>query len=255
MSDKEQETTDSAARLIAILRSGLTAPQGQPWLNFWATAFNLPAENILDIYRSLDLTRELTDDTEKAINEIPDIRHEQYLRPLAPVRGILSRPNIHEGWHSQRGVIEMAINGLEFASERLQAHSPEVDLPASELAEIGRQTAELIKTLGESQTIPKSLKLILFDLLSSVQRSINEYKFRGIRGVRRQLFVIASQIQENFSEFEKNKNEPEVKSFFTLLKRIDSVTAAALHVKELISAVAPLLPMIPMLLEHVHVAQ
>ena len=184
MANREEKTTDPATRLIAIFRAGITAPQGQPWLNFWAIAFNLPAENILDIYRSLDLTRELIDDTEKAIKELPDIRHEQYLRPLAPIRNILSRPNIHEAWHGQLGVIEMAINGLEFASERLQAHAPEVDLPASELDEIRRQTSEMIKVLENSQTIPKSLKLILFDLLSSVQRSISEYKFRGIRGVR-----------------------------------------------------------------------
>src|SRR5438067_1442265 len=33
-------------------------------------------------------------------------------------------------------------------------------------------------------------------LLNAVVRSINEYQFRGIRGVREELFVIASRIQE-----------------------------------------------------------
>src|SRR5207244_4489831 len=123
-------------------------------------------------------------------------------------------------------------------------------LPPSELDEIRKQATELIEKLESSETIPKKLKLILFDLLSSVQRSINEYRFRGIRGVRQELFVIASRIQEHLPEFEKAKNTSEVKGFFSLLKRIDSVTAAALHVKELISAVAPLLPLVPAPLEH-----
>jgi hypothetical protein len=144
----------------------------------------------------------------------------------------------------------MIINGLEFTSERLQAYSPEPDLPPSELEAIQKQTAELIKKLQSSETIPPRLKLIIFDLLNAVQRSIDQYSFKGIRGVRQELFIIASQIQEYFPDFEQAKNDPEVKGFFALLKKIDSVTAAALKVKELITSVAPLLPAIQPTLQH-----
>ena len=68
--------------------------------------------------------------------------------------------------------------------------------------------------------------------------------------MREQLFVIASQIEQHSDEFEKEKDAPEVKGFFTLFKRIDTVTAAMLHVGELISKVPYLLPAIPVLLDH-----
>ena len=225
--------TDPAARLIAILEKGRHADQNQDWVAFWATAFGIPRENTLDLYRGLDLTRKLIDDVKAAINQVPDIRHEQYLRALNPIQEILRRPNLHEAWAHSHGEIPMIINGLGLASERLQAHSPEPEIEAAELQTLEQQVTELITTLEQSTTVPKSLKIALFDLLQSVQGCIGEYRFRGIRGVRRQLFVTASQIQENFPEFEKAKKEPEVKGFFTLLKKIDSITAAALHVKEL----------------------
>ena len=225
--------TDPAARLLAILEKGLNADRNQDWVAFWATAFGIPRENTLDLYRGLDLTRELIDDVKAAINQVPDIRHEQYLRALNPIEEILRRPNLHEAWANSHGEIVMIINGLRFASECLQTHSPEPEIEATELQTLEQQVTELITTLEQRTTIPKSLKVILFNLLQSVHRNTGEYRFRGIRGLRRQLFVVASQIQENFSEFEKAKKEPEVKGFFTLLKKIDSITAAALHVKEL----------------------
>lgn len=145
----------------------------------------------------------------------------------------------------------MIVNALEFCSERLQHYAPEPKLPESELDELRNQARKMLDALNESTTIPRSLKLVLFDLITSIERGINEYRFRGIRGLRQQLFVIASQIQEHLPEFEKNKNTPEMKTFWSFFKRIDSVTATALRVKELISSIAPLLGQaLPPLLEH-----
>jgi hypothetical protein len=243
-------TTDPAARLVAILQSALSTSSHQNYLQMWAGAFGVPGGTPVAILHQLDILRDLVDDVERAVLQIPDIRHEQYLKPLPQLREIISRANLQDPCAGELSTLKMIVNALEFSSERLQAYSPEPEIPISELDALQQQAAELLTTLEKSETIPKSLKLILFDLVSSVQRSISEYKFRGIRGVRRELFIIASQIQEHLPQFEKAKEAEEVKGFFKLLKRIDSVTSAALHVKELISSVAPLLPMIPALLEH-----
>ncbi len=246
-----RQITDPAARLITILEGALQTKPHTSYLQFWANAFDLDPKNVPDIYRNIALLQQLVDDVEAGIKKAPQItRPEQYLEPLTQLRGIIAQPNLQTPWQQQRELVSMIINSLRFASERLQEYSPEPDLPPSELEAIHKQVMDLVQKLHSSETVPKPLKLILFDLLNAVQRSINEYRFRGIRGVREQLFVIASQIQQHSSEFEKAKDAPEVKDFFGLLKKIDTLTAAALHIKELICVVAPLLPAIPTVVQH-----
>lgn len=244
-------TTDPAARLITVLEKAVRTSPQHSYLHFWATAFDIDAKDVLAIYHYLGLTQQLIDDVEAGIKKVPHIkRPDQYLQPLTQLRSIIAQPNLQGAWAQHREVVSMIINSLQFASERLQEYSPEPELAASELEAIQKQTTELINNLHSSETIPRALKLILFDLLNGVQRSINEYRFRGIRGVREQLFVIASQIQQHYGELDKAKDEPEVKGLFALLKKIDTVTGAALHVKELICVVAPILPAIPPVVQH-----
>jgi SMC interacting uncharacterized protein involved in chromosome segregation len=251
MDEQQTRMTDPASRLIAILQGGITkTPQNESFLKLWATTFGDGVDNLDAIYRHLDALRDLIDDVERGITQIPDIKHDQYLKWLPNLSSIISRPNLQEQWGSQITNLQMIINALEFASERLQAYAPEPEIPQNELDAIQQEVTDLLKTLERSETIEKSLKLILFDLLSLIQRSINEYKFRGIKGVRQQLFVVACEIQQHLPEFEKAKNAEEVKGFFKILKRIDLLTSTALHVKELMYAAAPLLPIIPALLEH-----
>ena len=215
-----QQSTDPAARLITILQAAVQTRAHTSYLQFWATAFTLDAKNVPAIYDNIALLQQLVDDVEAGIKKAPHItRPEQYLEPLTQLRAIIAQPNLQAQWHQQRELLSMIINSLRFASERLQEYSPEPELPPSELEAIHKQVTDLIQKLHSSETIPKALKLILFDLLNAVQRSINEYRFRGIRGVREQLFVIASQIQQHSPEFEKAKDAPEVKDFFALLKK------------------------------------
>lgn len=242
--------TDPAARLIAILETAVTDQPNQSHKKLWARVFKVQDTNLIAIHRGLDCLRDLVDDVEREIEQIPDIKHEQYVKVLPPLRQIISKSNLDQACAPDIAVLQMIINGLEFASERLQHSAPEPLLPQSDLDALRQQAKELLKTLEKSETVPRKLKLILFDLIKAIQRSIDEYRFRGIRGVRRELFIVASQIQEHLPEFEAAKNAEEVKGFFKLLKKIDSVTAAALHIKELLSSAAPLLPMIPALLEH-----
>lgn len=247
----EQPITDPAERLIEILRQALTTPVNQSFLTMWRHAFDEPQADVIKVYEWLSLVRQLVDDVERGIKAIPDIRHDVFLKFLPQLRSILSRENLGEAWQSHRVVLEMIINALEFASERLQHNSPEPKLPDSELESLRAQAREMLDALNSSTTIPRSLKLLLFDLVSSIERSINEYRFRGIRGVRQQLFVVASQIQEHLPEFEQNKEVPEVRSFWKFIKHVDSVSAVALRVKELITSVGPMLGQAVALIEQV----
>ena len=68
--------------------------------------------------------------------------------------------------------------------------------------------------------------------------------------MRKRLFVIVAQLQESWGEIEANKATKEVSSFFKLLAKIDSVTATALKVKELLSGAAPFIPLLMQVGDH-----
>ena len=77
------QTTDPAARLIAILDKALTTSPNQAYLNLWATAFDLNVKSVPEIYEQIGLLQQLVDDVEAAIKKVPHIKHpDQYLEPL-----------------------------------------------------------------------------------------------------------------------------------------------------------------------------
>ena len=105
--------------------------------------------------------------------------------------------------------------------------------------------------LKSSDSVPRSLRFVLFDLLNSVRRSIDEYAFHGTRGLRKKLFAIVAELQERSVELEQNKDKDEVKGFFGLLQKIDQVTATAMKVKELGSAISPYVPLLMQAIDRV----
>jgi hypothetical protein len=241
---KEVTVTDPANRLIVLLSRGLSVAPHESYLILWQKAFGLPNQDIVEIHHRLDLLRDLIDEVERGIMQITDINHAVYLKPLPPLRQIISRVNLSEGWGSSKPILEMAINGLEFCSERLLANNPETIIKQQELDEIRKQVDDLITQLKSSETIPRKLRFVLFDLLGAVRRSIDEYLFRGTRGLRKELFVISAQLQENWNLIAEEKDKEEVNSFFKILSKIDRATAAALKVKQLLGDVAPYVPLL-----------
>jgi len=143
----------------------------------------------------------------------------------------------------------MAVNGLEFCAERLQAYNPETVIEQTELDEIRKQVDDLLEKVKSSESLPVKLKYVLFDLLAALRRAIDEYQIRGTRGLRRELFVIVAQFEDNWELVVKNEDKEEVRGFFKILKEVDKATSVAARVKELI---APIAPYIPILTEGFH---
>jgi hypothetical protein len=248
--DQSQAVSDPAARLIGVLQNALAQSANTTLAKMWSKTFGLGEDDYVGIYHGLYILNDLCVEVERAIIQLPNIRHEQYLKVLPKLKGILARPSLQENWDKSRPILQMVCDALEFSSERLQALAPEPVIPESELSAIRMQAEALLDLLTKSSEIPHNLKTLLFDIVKALLRSIDEYHFRGIRGVRRELFVVASQIQENLSQFEKNSDAKEVTTFFSFFKKIDSITSTALKVKELLGAVAPLLMQVGPLVEH-----
>ncbi len=158
--------------------------------------------------------------------------------------------NLQESWTPYKPVFEMAVNGLEFCAERLQANSPETVIEPGKLDEIREQVEKLLAKVKSSGTLPVKLRYAMFDLLVALRRAIDEYQIRGTHGLRREMFLMVAQLEENWELVVKNQDDEEVKGFFKILRQVDKVTAVAARVKELVAPAAPYLPLLVQGVEH-----
>lgn len=71
--DEQREFTDPAERLIAVLKAALGTNPNQPFLQMWRVAFGEPQADVIKIYEWLALIRDLVDDVERGIKNVPDI--------------------------------------------------------------------------------------------------------------------------------------------------------------------------------------
>lgn len=91
--------------------------------------------------------------------------------------------------------------GLWYCSRELHRIAPEPWLPSSVLEELTQQLSELVEDL-QSSDLPVDLKLFALRHLSAVRRAIEEFRIRGVEGLRVALlvagtaFVSESRLQE-----------------------------------------------------------
>jgi hypothetical protein len=237
-------TSDPADRLIRILGKAQEL-KGGTFLTVWSKIGQVNEDDVIGIYRVVNSVAQLVDDVERAILLMPDVKHELYLKPLKPIRLIISRVNLHEQWQPHQPVLEMALHALEYCSERLQKTNSEGVIDQMELDELRKQVDDLLTSLSSSEKIDPKLKLLLQDLLAAILRSIQGYAFRGVRGMRQELFTLFSQLQENYTFLSEHKDEEPVKGFFALLEKIDKVTATTMKVREVLNHAAPLFQLLP----------
>jgi uncharacterized protein YukJ len=89
--------TDPAARALTILQRGMQTAPKRSILHFWATAFAVDPKNMIEIYYNLGLLRDLANDIERRVNQIPGIKHEQYLKPVLQLRTTIAQANLQGG--------------------------------------------------------------------------------------------------------------------------------------------------------------
>jgi len=234
----EPTSINLAARLIFIFKSINRAGDEEILSNVWARIFELPPTDIIQIHVHLAYVKELIRDYERQVKSLPEANQYLFLEPVPTMLTFVTTR--FRKIKADRDILSRILEKLYLASDRLQQDFPETLIPAADLDDISKQINVLITSVKASQEIPNSMRVILFDLLSAIRQSIDLYSIRGIRGVRKELFAVAAQIQEQFSEFEKAQDTPEVQGFMALFKRIDLVTSGVLKVRTFLQAAAPI---------------
>jgi hypothetical protein len=198
--------TNPARRLHEILTATNAQNASTSARAVWSATLGIKGNDVIAVFRQLVAISELTDEIEQAIREIPNINHETYLQHFPQLRSVLAFPQLDTPWSEmQRLFGPHAIRDLEFCADKIDERHTEEALGDDELAKLSSEVGDLFTEVEASDIDPK-LRRILLELLALIQRSINEYRIHGNKGLRT---VLARALGELLLEYQQVKKEPE----------------------------------------------
>ncbi len=255
MSPSYSGTNDNAAgRLWKVLTAAMRLSGGQTHPPL-AKAFGIEGTpNSLTIVRALTLAIEAADEIESRVKRIPNVDHDLYLHSIAPVReGFLAAIQNYDFNQWRNGHLKAEyLPPLLFCSDLLSKHCPEQEIEQDELLTLTKALNELYEFILASQ-INDNLRLIILEQLQNIQRSIRDYRIKGVYVLNDALSTAAGDIILHSAEFQTaldKKDRDVLQKFVDVLTFLDKITSVATKSKELLAPLLPvLLPYLPPLLE------
>ena len=231
---------NSAKRLHSILLQAKELPDDWLVRRVWAKVFEIDENDLPRIFYQLALLQELTNDVEKEIRNL-EVDHEVYLQHMARIRQGLAHPNFQSHWGAPKQLLsEAALLSLQFCAESLKRHSAENTVPADDLNSIQKEIDELFQQIANGE-FNKKLKAVLLEMLEAMRRAISEYRIRGAKGLREELFTILERFQRNFELIREHKDEPIVSAFWNVLAKYDTLTSVFDNAPQIIAGFQKLL--------------
>jgi hypothetical protein len=142
---------------------------------------------------------------------------------------------------SLRHLTPQAVRALEFCADALSKQHEEEIIPDSELADLTREIQELYEYVA-SATLDQQLRLVLLDLLGTMQKAVMEYRVRGAAALRDSIVHSLGTFMLNHELFKKERKATAVQMFGNLLAHVTKVVSAAVKVKTLYDQVQKLIP-------------
>lgn len=207
----------------------------------WAKVFHLEDESLPAIFYNLVLLQQLVSEVEDAVQGL-DVDHTLFLQHMPQIKQILSLPNFDSDWgRAKKPLTEAALVSLQFCSERLSRGFPEKAPHEDEIQSIKEEVDQLYERIISS-TLKPSVRSVLLEMVEAMRRAISEYRIRGMKGLRQELFSILERFQRNFDLLKENRNEPEVSMFWKVLGKYDTLTSVYLNTPQIIAGFQALLP-------------
>ena len=234
------DTSNSAKRVYALLREAKRANSNVLVRGVWAAVFEIDAENIPLIYARLVRLDQELGDTEKQIQSF-ESDCSLYLRHFSTLHGVVSPKNLDAHWGpTQDTLSEQALESLEFCSSVLDKKAPEKQLPDDDLDILRNQIREIVDLIANS-SLPNSAKQILADIARSLQDALHEYRIRGVRGLREELYAVFARLERNMPAIAPEKDDSVVGRIFEYLKLWQVTTSAYLNTSQLAGSILPAL--------------
>lgn len=225
---------NSAARLYRILLELKALPGSIPMVEAWARVFEVDASDGALVYSNLVRLNDTLADIERDIR-LQEVDHDIYLQYFPKIRTLLSHPNLQTHLNQHSPLLgEEVLTTLQFCSEKLSKTAPEGLISAEDLALITEQVKKLGDQLASSQ-LNKQLKAVLLDLVESMRQAIAEFRVRGPKGLRQELFYILERLQRALPLLEESKDTPEVRTLWDVLGKFDTITSLAVNAPTIIA--------------------
>jgi hypothetical protein len=233
-------TDNPADRLIKILTEAKKTNANHISEAF-AKVFGFTHGDKITFYRTFGYLNELLDQVEAKVRQIPDIKHDLYLRDIPAIRSVITPSGVSDSWNQLKQPLEHgALTCLDFCSDLLSKHHQESNIDNAEIDKIKAKLAALYKLVTASDLNP-DLKAVIFDLLTTIQLSIDAYKIKGAEGLKRSLVYASGLVKVHKERIRAENHKPAVMEVFEFVNNVAVVVTAAYNMKELALGVGGLL--------------
>jgi hypothetical protein len=233
-------TDNPAQRLLDILNQARPM-QNTHVIKIWAGIFGFKEDDFPACYRALGHLNGLVDSIETRIRQLPDLKHDLYLRDLPTIRSVLCPVTLQQNWSELKRPLDQGVlTGLEFCANELSKNHEEDPIPEEELQKLRAEFANIFKDVSNAE-ISSNLKLILFDLLGSAILAIDQYKILGNDGIKKSVAYMVGMLTLHQQEFLAAKREGLVKRALAAVNRLGNAVTVASRVKEIAESVPELL--------------
>ena len=237
-------TDNPAERLLAILTEAKKI-EIHHVNEVLAKQFGYNPNDKVSFYRTLGYLNELLDQVELRIRQIPGIKHELFLRDIPAIRSVITPGALQESWPQiSQPLKQGALTCLDFCADALSQNHQEAKIENADIVKIKARISSLYKSISESDLDP-DLKSVVFDLLTTIQTSIDNYKIKGADGLKRSLVYASGLIKLHQDRLRADKDKPVLVEVSEFVNNVAIIVTAAYNMKELAVGVGGLLGFSP----------
>ncbi len=175
-----------------------------------------------DLYDLADLVEDYSDCLDKfAPNPEP------YKRHIPAFRKALDPSNWDSNWEDTRKEItEEGLTSIELFADILDAHAPEGEVSVSDINDLIAAANDILAQIASSD-LSKTEKAILADLAQSLYDALTQYNFRGLKGLRAEMFRVISRLESVYAQLPKSS--PLTTVVLNFIQRYQQVTSAVVN--------------------------
>ncbi|MNX95281.1 hypothetical protein D3C86_1275500 [compost metagenome] len=179
-------TNNAAGRLLDILIRGRELPTNVAMYENWAHLLSVPKNDKALLLQRVGRVMELPSQIKDSLINIPEIRHEAYLRWAPKVEEAFSIINLDIHWSNfiQR-IDDSVLFSLEMCEDTIQRYFPEKPAKNNDLNELLSAIDDLLSDVREDETINERLKAFILVHLLTIKHAIEEYEICGLEPIER----------------------------------------------------------------------
>ncbi len=173
-----------AARLYEIFSELNSIPKGASIRDAFARIFGIDKNNNGEILNLMTGLIEQVRQAHSSINQIENIRHEIYLKPIIVIEDALIGVSFQTGVDALHGRIKPIMDNLEFCADLLSREQSEGVLEEDNLSELNKLASDLKNKVIEDNQINIELKIFLTKSIDEFINTLTNYRVMGVRGIK-----------------------------------------------------------------------